>query len=424
MKQHIVIVGAGFAGLAAAYELNSLGFSVTVLEARNRVGGRVWSTKLANGTTVELGAEWVGPGDHTIREMVKRLNLPLTNVGVDFLTREVVNGTAVSPEEQQETIGIAATTIAAMDKTAVFQSTIGEFIDNLPVSDAQKILFRTRLQCSFGTNLHNIALRMLSDRSSPLRKYDDGVQGDTLYDRVVGGNQRIATTIADHLQADDSAEVHLGHIVTAVSHNKAGVKISGLANQAPFEIHADAAIIAVPVKLIADLNFEPPLPDDKADAIVKVPMGIAAKITIETRQPPLLRALHDVEMPYWSWTGHGGDGEVRTALTAFCGSTEAQQNLATNSHNPSTWLNKLQAANPDIEFVGEPIMIDWSQDELARGCYSAFDNPATDAISFLAKPVERLFFAGEYTAIDSATMEGALASGLRATRQILVTFKQ
>ena len=73
---------------------------------------------------------------------------------------------------------------------------------------------------------------------------------------------------------------------------------------------------------------------------------------------------------------------------------------------------------PDLSFVNDPIMVDWSQDEWARGCYSAFDNRATDLIPFLAQPVGRIFFAGEHTAVASATMEGALASGLQAARQI------
>ncbi len=58
-NKHIAVVGAGFAGLAAAFELVNSGFAVTVLEARQRVGGRVWSTKLANGAIVELGGEWI-----------------------------------------------------------------------------------------------------------------------------------------------------------------------------------------------------------------------------------------------------------------------------------------------------------------------------------------------------------------------------
>ncbi len=124
-------------------------------------------------------------------------------------------------------------------------------------------------------------------------------------------------------------------------------------------------------------------------------------------------------MPYWCWTGKGGDGSVRKAVTAFCGSTQAQENLATNSNDPTTWLRELQSANPDLDFEDEPILVDWSQDDLARGCYSAFDNPAADTIPFLSKPVGRLFFAGEHTAVASGTMEGAVASGLRASKDVM-----
>ena len=59
----VLVVGAGFAGLSAATELHDLGFDVRVLEARERVGGRVWSTTLTNGAIVELGAEWIMADD-------------------------------------------------------------------------------------------------------------------------------------------------------------------------------------------------------------------------------------------------------------------------------------------------------------------------------------------------------------------------
>ena len=60
MDKHIGIVGAGFAGMAAALELHDFDYKVTVLEARQRVGGRIWSTRLSNGEIVELGGEWIG----------------------------------------------------------------------------------------------------------------------------------------------------------------------------------------------------------------------------------------------------------------------------------------------------------------------------------------------------------------------------
>ena len=172
------------------------------------------------------------------------------------------------------------------------------------------------------------------------------------------------------------------------------------------------------VQLNFRLDFHPPLPDEVAGALARVPMGTAAKLAVGTKEPPPLRAIQDVEMPYWCWTGNGGDGNVRRAVTAFCGSVQSRRNLATDSSDPSTWLERLRSANPDLEFVGDPLMVDWSRDEWARGCYSAFDNPATDVIPVLSQPVGRLFFAGEHTTDESGTMEGALVSGRHAAEQV------
>ena len=84
----VVVVGAGFAGLAAADALRRAGAEVVVLEARDRVGGRVWSTTLANGAAIELGAEFVLPGHDVVRETCARLGLELADKGMLYGDRE------------------------------------------------------------------------------------------------------------------------------------------------------------------------------------------------------------------------------------------------------------------------------------------------------------------------------------------------
>ena len=177
-------------------------------------------------------------------------------------------------------------------------------------------------------------------------------------------------------------------------------------------------MIAVPVKILAELEFDPPLPGPIKNAIASVSMGTAAKITVATRGRPTLRAYHDTETPYWCWTGKGGDGKVRKVVTAFCGSVQPQEKLATNSKDPSVWFKELKSANQDLDFEGDPVMVAWSGDRWAGGCYSAFSNQAADNIPHLTKSVGRIFFAGEHTAYRSATMDGAIESGLRAATQV------
>ena len=76
------VVGAGFAGLAAADELRRGGAEVVVLEARDRVGGRVWSPHLENGSVIEMGAEFILPGNDVLRETARRLGLELADKGM------------------------------------------------------------------------------------------------------------------------------------------------------------------------------------------------------------------------------------------------------------------------------------------------------------------------------------------------------
>jgi monoamine oxidase len=404
MKAHVAVVGAGFAGLAAAYELSSRGFEVTLLEARQRVGGRVWSTRLSNGAVVELGGEWIASGEQNVFEMARRFGLPLVQLGVDFRIREVVGGMAVSPADQRQAHHIALETLKGLDEATVARFTIGEFLERLPLSQAQATLLRARLQGSFGTDLDDIALRMVG-------KYSLGE--DSSFYRLATGNQSLANVMAARVP-----DVRLEHAVNTVTHRPHGVSVTGEAAGGAFTVKAGAVVMAIPVKPLSGIEFDPALPKATATAISSTPMGVAAKLAIGTQSRPRLRAIQDVAAPYWCWTGNGQGDVPRPAVTAFCGSRQAQRNLATESYDPSNWLNKLQSAIPDLEFVNDPVMVDWSQDKWARGSYSAFDNKATDLIPFLAQPVGRVFFAGEHTAESSGTMDGALTSGFHAARQI------
>ena len=82
------VVGAGFAGLAAADALSASGHEVTVFEARDRVGGRVHSRTLDDGATIELGAEFILPGHDVLRATAERLRLPLYEKGTLYGDRE------------------------------------------------------------------------------------------------------------------------------------------------------------------------------------------------------------------------------------------------------------------------------------------------------------------------------------------------
>src|SRR5438128_79967 len=153
----VVVVGAGLAGLATALELADRGRSVTVLEARERVGGRVLSTTLDNGEIAELGAEWIMPTDDALIAACIRFGVELVGAGVDYRLREARGSQAASLEEQDaflETANGARTAIPA-DRAAAL--TLGTFLSSLDGTEEQRATLRMRLQGTAATDLDRVA---------------------------------------------------------------------------------------------------------------------------------------------------------------------------------------------------------------------------------------------------------------------------
>src|SRR6476620_1219586 len=94
----VVVIGAGFAGLAAADALAGAGIETVVLEARDRVGGRVWSRELPNGAVVEMGAEFVLPGNDTLKGYAERFGLGFWDKGMRYGSREPRGGEPADPD--------------------------------------------------------------------------------------------------------------------------------------------------------------------------------------------------------------------------------------------------------------------------------------------------------------------------------------
>ncbi len=401
---NVIIIGAGFAGLTAAYTLKNEGFDVTVLEARERVGGRAWSPTLENGAVVEMGGEWVEASDRTFRDLASQLDIKLAPVGVDFMLRQVFNGPAVRMSEQQAILRIAIEALDALDEATINQQTIADFLTSLDLSDPERNFMRARIQSTFGMDLAQVALRDLIG--------EFGLEIDTKYFRVIEGNQTMAVALAGRI-----ADIRVLHQVQRVEYDEHDVFVHGQRGDQDFMERADAAIIAVPVRAIEKLNFQPNLPEALTTAIEKIPMGVAAKLSVGTERPPTLRNIQDVQSPFSCYTGNGANRQPRSAVTSFAGSAQAMENLNTASGDPATWLNLIQEANPDLTFVGEPQMYHWGLDPYTEGCYTAMTNEAHETLPLLSEPVGRLTFAGEHTN-GSGTMNGAMESGLAAARRI------
>lgn len=398
------MVGAGLAGLAAARRLGDREVAVTVLEARERVGGRVWSTTLANGAIVELGAEWIMPGDRAVRAVAERFDLALAATGTDYLRREPWGLDSASLADQDRFLASARTARGCLPAADVSRMSLGRFLAAVPGSDSARAIVTTRLTGTCASDPHDVALRAV--------EAEDFAAPAASYIRLAEGNQRLAEALAGSL-----ADVRTGQVVdgVAVHDGEVDVRVGDHLER------ADAIVVAVPAPIAARLSFEPALPPPLMDTLASLPMGVASKLAAAIHGSAAARSLQHPAIATWCWVANGVDGKPRACLTAFAGSSEALAALETGSGRAMRWFDLLRDMNPDLQFDGEPVMYTWADDPFTLGAYSAWDNASFDRLPRLQEPVGRVVFAGEHTAgpHNHGTMNGALLSGERAADQIL-----
>lgn len=398
-----IVVGAGLAGLSAATTLADAGVQVTVLEASERVGGRVRSMMLTQGTVVEMGAEWVMADDLVVAETASRFDVSLAETGASYARREPWGPAAATLEAQDEFLAAADAARASIDPGRMATLSVGAFLDEVGGDDAARSIVRLRLAGTCARDLREVALASLADE--PFSGHGER------FLRAADGNQAIALAMAAVLP-----DVRTGHAVAEVELDDQGVT----ARIGQHAARADAAVVAVPAPIAARIAFAPALPGQLADALARLPMGHASKLAVATRERPPVRSRQASDRSMWCWSARGGDGKTRRCVTAFAGSHAAQESLGVTRGEVSPWLEAVRSMNPDLTFVGEPVLHAWADDPYVLGAYSSWDPASWRRRAVLAEPVGRLAFAGEHTAGEHhGTMEGALRSGRRAAGQAL-----
>jgi monoamine oxidase len=397
----VVVAGTGFAGLTAAFRLFTAGVRTVVLEARDRVGGRVHTARLANGEPAELGAEWIEDDAAALRALAAELGLALVETGVDYRRRQGVGPLGASVEEQEEALAVARRTLSERGGEVGGES-LGGFLRSLPLGEAQRATLIARLQGTCASDLDRVPLRAAARGTFEMR--------GARYFRVDAGNQAVADALRTGLP-----DVRLGHVVERIRTDDRAVHVEGEGPSGPFSVAGRAAVVALPAPLVASLRFEPELDADVRRALDELPMGVASKLAVATAEPPPLRAFQEVTVPFWCWTAKDGRGP-RRAITSFAGSQQAQTNLEVASGDPGPWLARVAALFPGVRLEGGPMLATWEDDPFARGCYASFDEAAWERRPLFEQPAHgRIAFAGEHTAgLSSGTMDGAVQSGNRA----------
>ena len=342
IERDVVVVGAGPAGLMAAYTLKKQGLSVAVLEARNRVGGRTWNGKVKDEAGVEhfieLGGQWVSPDQTRLLALLDELNLetfPRYRSGKSIYvapdgSRHEYEGTtfpapAETVKEMDRLIDILNTLASEIDPSRPWAhprakeldsisfrswleelSTNSEAIDNVSIYVASGML--TKPSYTFSTLQ---ALLMAASAGS----FSNLVDEDFILDRrVVGGMQSVSHKLAENLGKDVFLNSPVRELHWAEIDPTTGDELNGIApdvrngvsdNGAPASVTAYSdnvivkaryAVLAVPPNLYSRISFVPPLPRDQQIVHQHISMGLVIKV-------------HAVyETPFWREDGLSGTG--------------------------------------------------------------------------------------------------------------------
>ena len=390
----VAVVGAGFAGLAAADALAASGVDVIVLEARDRVGGRVWSSELAGGAVVEMGAEFILPGNDTMLAYVERFGLGLWDKGMLYGDREPRGGIGVAPGAMHEAvvqIGAALADVPAAGASAA------ALLDRLALDAGASEAIRARLEVSAAATADRVSASALAGLAA---------HSDAVCPSVAGGNQRVALALAGEL----GSAVHLSSPAERVAWTEDGAVVSA----AGAEIAVDHVVLAVPASIVGYIAFEPPLPEELRAAYDAVGYGNAAKLFVPLAADAETSAVLSVPERYWTWTATGANG-VQPIVNAFAGSAPALDRLSV-SEGPTAWLASLARLRPDLALVpDDAVVVAWDDDPWVAAAYSC-ETPGSQAW----EPSGPFHVCGEHTCDENAAlMDGALASGLRAAAEIL-----
>lgn len=384
-KEGIVVIGAGLAGLATATRLDEAGIDVTVLEARDRVGGRVWSHRLPSGEVIELGAEFVLPGYELLGQTVESLQLDLYDKGMYYGHREPRGGAPTTADA----VDAAATLLASASEGSIAEA-LERFVDD----DGTRAAIAARVAVSTSYDPSDQPASVVARGAAAFGRYTSF--------GIAGGNDLLAKGLAARL----GGKVRLSTRALSVSWGGRGVRVG----TAEGEIRCRGVVIATPAWDVDRLHLEPALPDRKARAVRGVRYGQAAKLFLPLATPAPPSAVLSVPGRFWTWTQLAPDGSPLPVVAALVGTREAIEGLGLD-RGPGPWATAVKELRPDLELDRRPPVLatwpggSWS----ARTLSSPLDDEA------LAEPVGPLLFAGEHTAAEwYGLMEGALHSGRRA----------
>lgn len=421
----VLVIGAGLAGLAAAERLVEAGLTVTLLEARDRVGGRAWTERDSGGAAFELGAEWVGKNG-AVHELLARGGARLVEADGRQVRRVEGGWQDLSslPNRARELVK-RASRFSEPDRSLL--SALDECCAEPADTEPRAHLLR------YVEGFHAADPGRLSTRW--LAEVETTQPAEASDFRSPDGIERAVESMSGQLAG--RCDLRLGTVVRTVRWRAGSVEVQ---TENGTTLRSGSAVIAIPLPLF-DPSFDEPAAvrlsprlDAKLDAARLLEMGQVVKLVLGFREPfwrdraPLDDVLfihaYDQLVPTW-WTpvdpglpmltGWAG-GLYAARLAAMEESELLDCAIRSLAHAVGMAPRDVGARLESLHFH------DWTRDPFTRGAYTYVAVGGADAYRTLAEPVaDTLFFAGEATCGEglNATMEGAVLSGRRAAAELI-----
>ncbi len=439
----VVVIGAGFAGLAAAERLAAADRRVILLEASDRVGGRAQTDyALAGGVPLELGAQMVHGRKAVTHTWISREGLHTRHLLITQRSRLVVGRRVASYPWMALPFHPVAGTRAVYDGFV----RIPRQIDAAGPPDRSVEEFLSQRQ------VHPVARLIVSNLYAHVYAADPdaiGVLGPAEEYRVAAEpygfrNFQLVegySALVDRVTARLGNRIRLNCEVTEVHISPTGARVraAGPAGS-PTEYSAVGVVVTVPLGVLksGSILFDPPLPKEKREAIEKIAFGDVYALQLRVRNGTMRRRLGDFGL-LWGGTPTAyyrprvGLGEGGTEfVTAFTVGREARRRSGLSddelvSATVTEW-NEVVPSGVTLGMVEGSVVRRWPTDPWVRGGYSYLPpGVGIAARKTLAAPVgDRLFFAGEATdaAGQSATIHGAIDTGTRAAEECLTALRK
>ena len=407
-----VVIGAGLAGLACAQRLMAAGRKVVVLEARQRIGGRIWSEQ-RHGFAIDLGASWLhGITNNPLHRLVtKEVGVPVVPTNDQSQVTIGPYGERWSGERSEQADAWLAALVRRAEENGTTRESLETFLPAQLTPD-QRFTLIADVEHELGAELKTIAA------NTPLGDGEELLGGDAM---VPAGLDRLVRHLAQGI------EIRLGQVVKQIQNHPNRVAVT-TANGTVIEAKTLCCTVPLGVLKQGGIRFDPQLPVAKAQAIEQLGMGVLNKIVLLFPNR------------FWDDTtwirNNGPDAGLwpewvdltsligRPGLMGFTAANRARELERQPDRDVLvSALGQLNRCYPErvIPDPSDVLLTRWGEDPFSLGSYSYPAVGSTPAMrEELARRWNRMAFAGEAVSTSfPATLQGDYLSGIQAANELL-----